>query len=71
MKRSKCMNLRITIILSVLLILVLAFIWGHSMFSAVDSAEESRRTVDYAVSGAVRGTGKCDRSPCTQAGAFL
>lgn len=43
MKRSKCMNLRITIILSVLLILVLAFIWGHSMFSAVDSAEESRR----------------------------
>ena len=36
MKRSKCMNLRITIILSVLLILVLAFIWGHSMFSAVD-----------------------------------
>jgi len=43
MKRSKCMNSRITIILSVLLILVLAFIWGHSMFSAVDSAEESRR----------------------------
>lgn len=43
MKRSKCMNLRITIILSVLLILALAFIWGHSMFSAVDSAEESRR----------------------------
>lgn len=37
------MKPRIIIILLVLLVLALAFIWGHSMIPAADSAEESHR----------------------------
>lgn len=42
MKRLKYMKPRIIIIMLVLMVLALAFIWGHSMIPAVDSAEESR-----------------------------
>ena len=43
MKRSNCRDPRGARILLVLLVLLLAFIWGHSMVSAANSAEESRR----------------------------
>ena len=43
MKRSKCTKPRAARVLLVLLILLLAFIWGHSMIPAASSAEESQR----------------------------
>ena len=43
MKRSSCRDPRAARVLLVLLILLLAFIWGHSMLPAASSAEESQR----------------------------
>ena len=43
MKRSKRMKSRVINILLVLMVLALAFIWGHSVIPAASSAEESQR----------------------------